>query len=31
MSPEAIILLAIACFGLGMAFYHYLMPGGEGR
>lgn len=28
MSGEAIVLLAIACFGLGMAFYHYLMPGG---
>jgi hypothetical protein len=27
MTPEAIILLAITCFGLGMAFYHYLMPG----
>jgi hypothetical protein len=26
MSPEAIVLLAITCFGLGMAVYHYLMP-----
>jgi hypothetical protein len=26
MSPEAIVLLAVACVGLGLALYHYLMP-----
>ena len=26
MSPEAIVLLAIATFALGMALYHYLIP-----
>ena len=25
MSPEAIILLAVAMFGLGLACYHYLL------
>ena len=26
MSPEAIALLAIACFAAGMAVHHYLAP-----
>jgi hypothetical protein len=26
MAPEAIALLAIACFALGAACYHYFMP-----
>ena len=26
MTPETIVLLAIACFAAGMMAYHYFMP-----
>jgi hypothetical protein len=29
LSPEAIVLLAVACVGLGLALYHYLIPPGD--